>query len=211
MSNLSLTTVVHSVLIPVFFLFLLMSCTSDKRSAESEGSQSNAAEWFDQKEWLGDTQLQPDASIDKEDLAALYRAHKDRWDKAFAFLKKANLDSFPAGTYEIDGKNVYAIVQEYTSKNLEDAQYESHKDYTDIQHVISGTELIGRTDLSTTEVKTPYDADKDIGFYTSTEGRMLTATPDNFFIFFPEDAHMPGVKVDDNKPVKKLVIKVKNN
>lgn len=211
-SNPSVTTVIHSILLPAFFLFVLMSCTSDNRSANpEEASDDKAAEWFDQKEWLGKTQLEPDASIDKKDLAAHYREHKDRWDKAFAFLTKTNLDSLPAGTYEIDGKNVYAMVQQYTSKNPEDAQYESHKNYTDIQHVISGTELIGHTDLSTTEVKTPYDADKDIAFYTSPEGHKLTATPRNFFIFFPDDAHMPGLKVDQNMPVKKLVIKVRNN
>jgi beta-galactosidase beta subunit len=35
------------------------------------------------------------------------------------------------------------------------------------------------------------------------------ATPSNFFIFFPDDAHRPGLKNGVNSKVKKIVIKLK--
>ncbi|MFA5820146.1 MAG: YhcH/YjgK/YiaL family protein, partial [Bacteroidales bacterium] len=35
------------------------------------------------------------------------------------------------------------------------------------------------------------------------------ATPDKFFIFFPSDAHRPGLKVGENSQVRKVVVKVK--
>jgi beta-galactosidase beta subunit len=35
------------------------------------------------------------------------------------------------------------------------------------------------------------------------------ANPSNFFIFFPVDAHRPGLKDVANSPVRKVVIKVK--
>jgi YhcH/YjgK/YiaL family protein len=60
-------------------------------------------------------------------------------------------------------------------------------------------------------VKTPYSEEKDIAFYTAPDGERMIATPDNFFIFFPDDAHMPGMKVDQNAPVRKVVLKVKND
>lgn len=201
---------IHKLLFALIF-FLMTGCDTNTRKEEpEEWSESEAAEWFDQKKWLGQSELQPHASIDKRDFAVRYHRNRERWDKAFAFLEAQDLATINTGTYEIDGKNVYAIVQEYNSKNPEDAQYESHKVYTDLQYIISGEELIGLTDLSSTTVKTPYDGEKDIAFYDAEEGEMLMAKPGTFFLFFPDDAHRPGIKVDENKPVKKIVIKVKN-
>jgi biofilm protein TabA len=59
------------------------------------------------------------------------------------------------------------------------------------------------------EVLTPYDETKDIEFMTVKQSNNYLATPDRFFIFFPTDAHCPGLKVDENLQVKKVVIKVK--
>jgi YhcH/YjgK/YiaL family protein len=194
----------------LLFLFII-GCSSNKQMEDTEKwSDAQAAEWFDKKEWLPKTNFQPDASIDKKDFAVRYHRNPGRWEKAFAFLTDPKLASLEVGTYEIDDKNVYAMIQEYNSKNEEDAQYESHKVYTDLQFLISGEERIGLTDLSTTTVKTPYDESKDIAFYTSEAGRTLMAKPGTFFLFFPDDAHRPGMKVTDNSPVRKLVIKIKN-
>ena len=144
----------------------MVGCTSDQRAENPENwSEDQVSEWFDQKEWLGQTELQPDPSIDKKQFAIRYHQHKDRWDKAFAFLKNEDLSAIEVGNHEIDGKDVYVIISQYNSKNSEDAQYESHKKYTDIQIVISGTEYIGLTDLSSTSVKTPYNEERDIAFY----------------------------------------------
>lgn len=207
-----ITAVAKSVLFFCFLHFIMTNCTPQKASQDpGQWTDEQADEWFNKKEWLGKTQLQPDASIDRKDFAIRYHAHKDRWDKAFEFLGRTDLDTLKAGNHEIDGKNVYAIIQEYNSKNPEDAQYESHRHYTDIQHIISGTEAIGLIDLSQTSVKTPYVEDKDIAFYTASGGSRHVATKDYFFIFFPDDAHMPGMKVDENIPVRKVVIKVKND
>jgi YhcH/YjgK/YiaL family protein len=195
----------------IIFLSAVFGCTTGQRPGNAdEWSESQASEWFDQKEWLGTSSLRPDASIDKQDFAARYHKNKSNWDKAFAFLSTTNLDSLSLGNHEIDGKNVFAIVSEYTSKNPEDAQYESHKIYTDLQSVISGEEYMGLSDLSSTTVKTPYSDEKDIAFYTTSAAKQLLAKPGTFFIFFPDDAHSPGRKVDENRVVRKIVIKVKN-
>jgi YhcH/YjgK/YiaL family protein len=59
------------------------------------------------------------------------------------------------------------------------------------------------------EVLTPYDATKDIEFITVSQIVNIKATPSNFFIFFPGDAHRTGLKVGENSKVRKIVIKVK--
>lgn len=198
-------------LLYVLLFLVIIGCSANKEMKDpGKWSEAQAAEWFNRKEWLPQTGFQPDASIDKQDFAIRYHRNPERWEKAFAFLTNPNLPSLAAGTHEIDGKDVYAMIQEYNSKNPEDALYESHKVYTDLQFLISGEERIGLTDLSTTTVKTPYDETKDIAFYASEEGRELSAKPGTFFLFFPDDAHRPGMKVNENAPVKKLVIKIKN-
>jgi YhcH/YjgK/YiaL family protein len=35
------------------------------------------------------------------------------------------------------------------------------------------------------------------------------ATPETFFIFFPDDLHRPGLKDGESSPVRKVVVKVK--
>lgn len=59
------------------------------------------------------------------------------------------------------------------------------------------------------DVLEPYDGTKDIEFLTVNDGENRPAMPDRFFIFFPEDAHRPGLKDTENSPVRKIVVKVK--
>jgi beta-galactosidase beta subunit len=54
----------------------------------------------------------------------------------------------------------------------------------------------------------PYEDKNDSANY-SGEGTLNKATPTTFFIFFPADAHRPGISPGGNKIVKKLVIKVR--
>ena len=155
--------------------------------------------------WLGGS---PDESIDKRKLAVYYHKNPRHWDQAFNFLKTADLDSLPVGTQELEGKHLYIAVSEYDSKDKADTRYESHRKYIDIQYVIKGEELIGVTTLDKVEVAEPYSEEKDIAFYSFDGGNYRKATPEKFFIFFPDNVHRPSLKVDESVPVKKAVIKI---
>jgi biofilm protein TabA len=76
--------------------------------------------------------------------------------------------------------------------------------------VIKGEEKIGVAPIGSATVIKPYDAAKDIANYT-VEGKYYTASPDEFFLFFPGDAHRPNIKVTgyDTVKIKKLVIKIR--
>lgn len=166
--------------------------------------------WFEKGDWLNGWLVKPDQSIDRKAFAVSYFKNKERWDKAFNFLKSNDLSRLELKRYDIDGDNVYAPVSEYLTKNEEDARYEAHRKYIDIQYVISGKELIGIARMSRKkDVLEPYDAAKDIEFVTVTGGENRPAMPDRFFIFFPEDPHRPGLKDVENSPVRKIVVKVK--
>jgi YhcH/YjgK/YiaL family protein len=112
--------------------------------------------------------------------------------------------------YDIDGDNLYATISEYNTKNEETTKFEAHRKYIDIQYVIKGKEIMNLTPRALVkDVVTPYDSAKDIEFMNVEKMVNHTATPAIFFIFFPTDAHRPGIKDGVNAPVRKIVIKVK--
>jgi len=191
--------------------YITIGCKSNQRPENpAEWTEDQVLEWFDEKEWLGETELQPDPSVNKKEFAIRYHQQKERWDKAFEFLKNEDLKGIEVGTHEIDGKDVYVIVSQYNSKNHEDAKFESHRKYNDIHYVVSGTEYIGVQDLSASKVMTPYNEVRDIAFYHPEKSVQLLGAPGNFIFCFPNNVHSPGMKVVDSVPVKKVVIKVKN-
>ncbi|HUX58084.1 MAG TPA: YhcH/YjgK/YiaL family protein [Bacteroidales bacterium] len=173
-------------------------------------SSKKIDKWFKKAEWLNGWTVSPDASINKKEFAVSYFRNKERWDKALLFLKESELSKLELLRYDIDGDNLFATVSEYLTKNEEDAKFEAHQKYIDIQYVISGAEQIGIAPMSQkNEVLEPYDAEKDIEFFTVIQGANVEATPKKFFIFFPTDAHRPGLKDGDNTKVRKIVVKVK--
>ncbi len=150
--------------------------------------------------------IQPDISIDRDAFAAHYQAYPDYWKKAFDFLDHNDLDKNDLGKYDL-GNGVCATISEYAPKDIKNACFEAHRKYIDIHYVVSGKELIGLTDIENATVVEAYKEDGDTELEAATEFTLLTATPENFFIFFPKDAHCPGIK-DKEVKVRKVVIKV---
>lgn len=192
-------------------LITFFGLTGSKSASDpSTWSNKQVDKWFKKGEWSEGWTVTPDASINKKEFAILYYKNKERWAKAFKFLRNNDLTKLDVKRYDIDGDNLFATVSEYQSKNEESAKFEAHRKYIDIQYVISGKEIINLAPISTLkEVLTPYDAAKDIEFITVSKVVNYKANPSNFFIFFPDDAHRPGLKDGSNSPVRKVVIKVK--
>ena len=108
------------------------------------------------------------------------------------WLEKNDLENLEDGKYVINDK-VYAGVQTYMTKD--EAKYESHKEYIDIQYIIEGDELIGVTDLSNCNTCIEYDAERDLEFYDITiEDEYIHLSKGQFLILYPHDAHKPSIK-----------------
>ena len=195
----------------IMILITFFGLTGSKSASDpSTWSSKQVDKWFKKGEWSEGWTVTPDASINKKEFAILYFKNKERWAKAFKFLKSNDLTKLELKRYDIEGDNLFATVSEYQSKNEESAKFEAHRKYIDIQYVISGKEIMNLAPISTLkEVLTPYDAVKDIEFITVSKVVNYKASPSNFFIFFPDDAHRPGLKDGSNSPVRKIVIKVK--
>ncbi len=144
--------------------------------------------------------------IDTLSNATLYSGLSSRIQQAFAYLQQTDLENAETGKYEIDGTNVFALVQEYESKPMAEGKWEAHRRYIDVQYIVRGNEQIGYVHISHL---TPGDYDADRDFLPLTgEGEYLTLFAGDFMLLFPDDGHMPGLVVGGSGPVKKVVVKV---
>lgn len=133
------------------------------------------------------------------------------WERAFAFLKTLSPDS-QEKRYVIEGEDIFALVMSYTTFEPESALFEAHRDYVDIQTVISGGEGFECAFKDDLEIETPYDAKVEAEFYkrTSPGQTRVDLFPGTFVMLYPHDAHMPGLMIaDEAKLVKKVVVKIK--
>lgn len=145
--------------------------------------------------------------IDKIENYRLYNKLTKKLAKGFEFITNTDLVSLKSGKYPIDNDDIFAIVQEYDTKEEKDCVLEGHHRYIDIQYIIQGVELMGFTPL-TNQVSVEENLEKDYTFYEG-DTSLLRVEEGMFTLFFPEDLHRPGVKTDQISKVKKVVVKVK--
>ena len=109
-------------------------------------------------------------------------------------------------------ENCFVLEQAYISKNKEDCFFESHKKYIDIQYVFEGEEIMEVENISNLQVTSDYKEDLDYAKYSqSKNSSILKIRQNELAIFFPQDAHMPCIKLDEKKKVIKAVFKISVN
>jgi len=137
----------------------------------------------------------------------LYTNLSERIAKAFEFITNNDLGNIALGKHIIDGDTVFALVQEYETKDAETCKLEAHYKYIDVQYVIKGTELMGINTLTNQLPVSKSEAD-DYAFYTD-DCSFVKVNEGMFTIFFPNDLHMPCIKMNETATVKKVVVKVR--
>jgi len=145
--------------------------------------------------------------IDKLSNAKQYYGLSGRIEKSLKYLQSTDLEKLGIGKHEIDGKNIFVVVSEYDAKDIEQGKWEAHRNYLDIQYVVSGKEKIGYASIDEMKMIGEYNQDKDVLFLQG-EGDLLLVNEGAFALFAPQDAHMPGIKVNNGEHVKKIVVKI---
>lgn len=146
-----------------------------------------------------------------------------KFDKAFLYIQKlqdknsaeykslSNIKLNECNKIELN-ENCFVLEQSYISKNKEDCFFESHKKYIDIQYIFEGEEIMEVEKLSNLQVTTAYKEDLDYAKYSqSKDSSVLKIRENELAIFYPNDAHMPCIKIDENKKVIKAVFKISVN
>jgi len=126
---------------------------------------------------------------------------------ALSWLRSPETAHLAPGTYELRGRSLYAIVDEYMSRPRQGCLLETHRRYIDVQYVVRGSELMGYAPAMSLTPEGPYDRDRDVQFYRG-HADFLLLRQGMLAVMMPSDAHMPGVAVDGQPaPVKKIVVK----
>ncbi len=197
----------------IFYSLLMLSVNLNalaqgstlKKQNNSNRANVKVKKWFDtliDNQQLG---IEPDGSININAFKEEYTANKTYWDSAFSFLRKNNLTALESGKYPIIGDHVFATISDNIPTSKNELQWESHRKYIDLHHVIKGKETIGITSSTRAKVTKEYTA--DIMNYQA-DGDFFESDSTLFFLAFPDDIHMPNIKSSGSDKVKKLVIKI---
>ena len=106
---------------------------------------------------------------------------------------------------EIEGNSLYVMTQQYISKPETSGKWEAHRRYIDVQYLVSGSERICYSPIAKMALG-DYDPQKDFQAL-SGNGQFLQLNAGSFMVFFPQDAHMPGLANGFETPIKKIVVK----
>lgn len=146
---------------------------------------------------------------DRLENCTLYYAINPGFEKAFAFIRGYMKNELPDGRYDIDGEEVYALVQSYETLDEREVKWEAHKKYIDLQFVVKGKEIIGWKPVSELTAETEYDGKNDCILYAADEGTGIKLQNGWFAVLFPEDGHKPKCMWEKSQKVKKIVLKIK--
>jgi YhcH/YjgK/YiaL family protein len=144
--------------------------------------------------------------IDQLANAGQYYGLGARIEAALRYLQDTDFNSAVPGRCDIDGDQVYAMVQEYDSKPKVEGFWEAHRKYLDVQYVAAGVEHMGYAPAANL-LAGAYQQENDF-IKLEGDGEFFLLREGYFCILAPQDAHMPGMAIDQPKPVKKVVVKV---
>lgn len=155
-----------------------------------------------------------------------YRGLGPHFGAAIDWLTATDLDAltfYPpaqAGQHkvQIQGEEVFALLNTYPPTAAENIVWESHRDYADIQAVVTGVEQMGIASLrDDSPVRKAYDAETDAALYdlpgpdaASSKPAFLPFGPRMFAIYLPQDIHAPNLALPGHDAaVRKVVVKVR--
>lgn len=127
---------------------------------------------------------------------------------ALKFLSETDFTEIDLGRYELDGDNIFYMVQSYDTDPSKTVS-EAHRKYIDIQFMVDGEEIIGVADISSEKELTEAKDENDVWFY-NCKTEPLTLSAGKYMVLYPNDLHCPGVATNGKSlTCRKVVVKVK--
>lgn len=118
-------------------------------------------------------------------------------------------ETLEAGRYEIDGDTVFMNVMTFDSVKYDTKRYEQHREYLDVQILLSGRERIDFGPFDAAVDPDIYHQDDDYQLCDVVEPvQTLTMEPGMFAVFLPGEPHKPGCISTTEQTITKVVIKV---
>ena len=144
-----------------------------------------------------------DSLKNKEQYVSLH----PRFKQVFDYIDTHDLAAMELGRHDVDGDNIFVMVQELELRPLEQARLELHRKYIDIQLVLRGDEeVLGWSEKKDClKPETEFDEAKDIQLFVDTPQCFYTVREGQFSVLYPEDGHAPML---GKGKVKKCIFKI---
>lgn len=128
------------------------------------------------------------------------------------WLRAADVMALPLGRHDIAGDDIFVNIMEMTTRPYEGSHPEVHREYIDLMYWPEGGERIGVAPyLGTEPVFESRFPGQDIALLERVENESILLAPAGFFgVFFPWDAHRPGLMLGDAPATsRKCVAKIR--
>lgn len=140
--------------------------------------------------------------------SASYAGLGPRFAKAFDFLRTFSRET-PDGRYELEGSDLFALVQTNQTKPAAEGVYEAHEAYADIHFVFQGEEVMYQSPLPFLKPRGEFNVKDDYLLYDGADESALHLREGYFALVLPQDGHKPGCQAAEAATVRKVVIKLR--
>ncbi|MBF2713861.1 YhcH/YjgK/YiaL family protein [Agrobacterium vitis] len=130
--------------------------------------------------------------------------------RAIEAVTALDLPNLPTGRHEIDGEDIFLLIQELSTKPADQLRPEAHRRYIDIQILLEGREAYGVAfpDPHLVPIDDRLET-QDIAFYPARPSEYsVELNADDFIVFFPGEFHRPCCEIGAPLAIRKAVIKV---
>ncbi|MBA3697521.1 MAG: YhcH/YjgK/YiaL family protein [Planctomycetes bacterium] len=143
--------------------------------------------------------------------AKRYTGLHPRFPAAFAWCQEPGNLAKPDGRYALQGDALFVIVETGPTIASQLKRFESHRRYIDIQINLKGPEIMEWMPRAALTLFEDFKPDNDICFFEQPVSipTRLVVRPQEFAIFWPEDAHKPCCNPGEaSVSYRKLVFKI---
>ncbi|MCQ2346719.1 MAG: YhcH/YjgK/YiaL family protein [Paludibacteraceae bacterium] len=146
--------------------------------------------------------------LDKLENADWYYDTIPGFAKFMEFFNNNDLEELPACKLKLDGDDLIVSIVDFQGKEERECKLEAHRDYIDIQIPLTGSETFGwKAQVDCQTIANEYDEGKDVETYRDRDTIKVQVPQGHFIVFFPSDAHQPGIA--PNQSYRKVIVKIK--
>lgn len=120
----------------------------------------------------------------------------------------ALINNFQEGLYKFEG-GAFLNAESYQTKPSDQKEFEAHREFIDVQIIVSGQEIIEVADVKDKNFQVTKPYVHDIVFMNGeVEKKNIELYAGEFYVLYPTDAHKPCTHLNGEHTVKKIVIKL---
>jgi YhcH/YjgK/YiaL family protein len=135
--------------------------------------------------------------LDRIDNVRFYQNLSPNIKIALDYIKNLKVVDLKPGKINLaNGISVTSFI--YLGKDIASVKFESHRTHLDLEYIVKGVELVQVAHPDLLRVKEAYDPSKDIKYYHDGETYNQFKLNEGYFvIYYPDDAHKAGLKVNE--------------